>query len=361
MKIIVNATALDSGGGLTILNQFLENAQKNIKNEYIVFVSGSLAFEESPNIKYVKVNNRSWLQRIHWDWCGLKAFLKKYNYQYNKVICLQNTSLNVDVEQIIYLHQSIPLTDFSFNLFDKEQFKLFLYKHFYPFFIFRFANNNSKFIVQTKWMKEALIKKFKIQEQNITIIKPDVLNVKGIHLQDPVSEVPTLLYPATPYFYKNHEVLLKAFKRLKAYGELNNLVLQVTFSLGDCPVFDNAVKAYGLISNIDYLGVLPQDKLISMYVQCHAVVFPSYIETFGLPLSEAASLGKKVLCADLPYSRDVLEKYDGALFIDPFNELDWAEQILRIKALKLNECKFSFKPDVRLDLGWSDFFTIINE
>jgi glycosyltransferase involved in cell wall biosynthesis len=43
-----------------------------------------------------------------------------------------------------------------------------------------------------------------------------------------------------------------------------------------------------------------------LYFNCPYLIFPSIMESFGLPLIEAADSGMKVLAADLPYVYDVV-------------------------------------------------------
>mgnify|MGYP001765154554 CR=1 FL=1 len=52
--------------------------------------------------------------------------------------------------------------------------------------------------------------------------------------------------------------------------------------------------------------------LAMAYARCTAVLAPSYAEGYGLPLSEAAAVGKPVICSDIPVFREIGR--DGALY-----------------------------------------------
>ncbi len=56
--IIVNATALDSSGALTILNQFLYYASKSNRS-FLCFISETITVPDYYNITYVRVNKKS--------------------------------------------------------------------------------------------------------------------------------------------------------------------------------------------------------------------------------------------------------------------------------------------------------------
>ena len=49
-------------------------------------------------------------------------------------------------------------------------------------------------------------------------------------------------------------------------------------------------------------------------------MFPSYIETIGLPLLEAKAAGTWILAADCLYARDMVGDYEKAEFFEPFSE-----------------------------------------
>ena len=212
-------------------------------------------------------------------------------------------------------------------------------------------------------MKDALCATSNIEKSNIHVIRPDVsfplVSNQNFFYKETSSEQ-ILLYPATPYFYKNHMLIIEALKILKAKGRLTNLKFQVTFSEKNYPKFVKEVKVSGLSAYIDYLGFIPYEDLISKYQAADIILFPSYVETYGLPLAEGASFGKPVLCSDLAFSRDILSDYQGAFFLDYKDPHVWAKAIdLTLKKVEENsmECgEFKFKPS----LTWKDFFNLIN-
>ena len=60
------------------------------------------------------------------------------------------------------------------------------------------------------------------------------------------------------------------------------------------------------------------------------LIFPSYIETVGLPLLEARELGSIILASDCPFSREVLDGYENAYYFDPFNPQELADYMKRV-------------------------------
>lgn len=360
-SIVVNATALDKSGALTILKQFLLHASQHDSYHYLCFIPKGLNLNGSKNITFIEKSKMGWFKRIKWDAYSLKKYLKLNNIFPLKVISLQNTSVNLDVPQIVYLHQSLPFSDVKWSVFKKDHFKLFLYKHFYKFFILLFVKEDTQFVVQTKWMKKALYENSNVKYTNIHVIRPDIILPDLATLIYPIEDRlgHQLLYPATPLFYKNHQIILEALKLLKIENKVGGLSFQVTFESGEYPSFDYQAKKLGVLEHIEYLGVIPYSQLIEKYLAASIVLFPSFVETFGLPLAEAASLNKTVLCSNLPFSRDVLHNYSGAVFVDYKSAIAWATAIKDIlNTLDSNLLKnnnFEFKQSS----SWEDFFKLI--
>ena len=61
-----------------------------------------------------------------------------------------------------------------------------------------------------------------------------------------------------------------------------------------------------------------------LYFNCPYLIFPSIIESFGLPLIEAADSGMKVIASDLPYVHDVIKP---SLTFDPFDKIAIANAV----------------------------------
>ncbi|MBW9461107.1 glycosyltransferase [Kluyvera sp. EC_51] len=356
--VIVSATALESSGALTILRQFIEHAS-NDSHDFIIFVPSSLDLPEYKNIVYVKTSPKNWIKRIYWDWFGCGKFLKRESIKVKLVICLQNSSLNVPYQQIIYLHQPIPFSEFSLSLrnLTLNDLKLFLYKKFYALFIFKFINDQTIFVVQTEWMKLGVLKKCTgLNIEQVVVLKPD-LKLASELINENLIHKNTLLYPATALSYKNHIVILKSLVILKEKYHINDIKFQVTFDKGMYKTFDRYISKYSLSDNIEYLGFISYSELQQRYHRVAVIVFPSYIESYGLPLIESASLGKQIVCSDLPYARDVLENYEGVSFVKYDDESHWAHSIYNALIIKSHTQIRPYENDTRS--SWPHFFDLI--
>ena len=345
--IVVNATALRSGGALTILHQFIQSTQ-NDKN-YLVFVHPSVDLQSKENIRIIKIDRTSFLSRILWDFSGLNKYLSKYQIRADVVVSLQNTTVRVNQKcsQVVYLHNIIPFSNYPFRWYKKAELKLILYKYFYSFFIFLYADRNTKYIVQSEWFKNVLVKR-EISSANIQVAAPNMLPKREYNPTKQVvdSEYVNAFYPASALEYKNHIEIVKAIIYLKEHYVLHKpFKVYFTVSSDNSLKLKDFIKNHNLDSNFVFLGDLTYDDVMSFYRDVDLVLFPSKLETFGLPLIEAATLNKKVVAIDMPYSREVLKGYDDVIYCKVNDSKSWADGILQILQKKSNKTSFSSKND----------------
>ncbi|EEN9710460.1 TPA: glycosyltransferase, partial [Salmonella enterica subsp. enterica serovar Rough:-:-] len=196
----------------------------------------------------------------------------------------------------------------------------------------------------------------KLNVKQVIVLRPDI-KLFETRINNEKILKNTLLYPATALSYKNHMIILKSLILLKKQYGMKDIKFQVTFSRGQYKLFDRYVCENELSTNIEYLGVISYLELQKKYLSASLVVFPSYIESYGLPLIEAAILGKWIVCSDLPYARDVLNKYEGGVFAKYNDENDWANAIYDV--LK-NKSYSQIRPYENKNFSsWPRFFDLI--
>lgn len=126
---------------------------------------------------------------------------------------------------------------------------------------------------------------------------------------------------------KNHLLLLKVWRRLVEQLGNNAPGLVVIGRRGW-----EAESALDLLDRCEPLkGIVIEKPLCSdaelvCYLQhAQALLFPSHIEGFGLPLAEALSLGTPVIASDLTVFREIA--FDIPEYIDPLDGLAWLNAV----------------------------------
>jgi glycosyltransferase involved in cell wall biosynthesis len=362
--IFIYATALTSGGGRVIFEQFLKNIQPD---HYYYIFSSDLKFSQTYSnelITFVDIPTKSSYQRLYWDFFGVKKWSKRKKIVADLVISLQSSTIGYanSIPQLVYLHNSVPFHKKQWNPFKKSERSLWFYRNVYRLLLRMGFNNNTHIVVQTQWIKDELIKQFQINPPKIRIIKPE-FEIKNLekYSKTPSTNTINILYPATGVSFKNHKVIIEALSLIQMDKECFNISqkikLQFTFRKGDYPEIDKLIVKFGLKNNVEYLGVLSYEEMMKCYQAASLVVFPSYIETFGLPLLEAASFGLPIVASDTGFAREVLENYDGVEFASIFDANAW--KILILGFLKKKQTFIPFEPNY--STSWKDFFSFANE
>nr|WP_237442515.1 glycosyltransferase family 1 protein [Saccharibacter sp. 17.LH.SD] len=130
---------------------------------------------------------------------------------------------------------------------------------------------------------------------------------------------------------KNHLLLLLLWRRM--IEQLGNTVPvlviigkrgweneNVVDLLERCPTLENHVIECQALSDTDVHAILCGSK---------GLLFPTFVEGFGLPVSEALARGVPVLCSDIPVLREV--GGNVAEYLDPLNGQAWQEAVADYK------------------------------
>jgi len=356
--IVVNATSLEYGGALTILNQFIGNIVED-NYSYVIFVCAKYKSKHTKrNIQFVQVNAKSSIKRIMWDAFGLKKWLWRNQFNPIASISLQNTNFRCgkSIPNFIYYHQPIPLYNRTWSFLNPVERRFWFYKHIYPYFIKLFINNTTEIFVQIRYIKDSFSKHFNFAKRKIHIIRPmlEVSDITSSGTPKFDNKKMNLIYPATSLIYKNHTTIIKAISLLDQDLQ-KKLMLHLTCRKQDLDYILINTKIY---FSINFMGNVSYNDIIAMYKEADALLFPSYIETFGLPLLEAAFFGTPIITADLPYSHDVLQRYTGARYVLYNNAKIWSEEIKKLFSRKGER----FQP-IRIEQSnsWEKLFFIIKD
>ncbi len=360
-KIFVNATALTSGGGLVTLKQFLENIPM-VKN-YIYYIFCSVENLESEynqeNIKYVFPKYKKGLSRLYWDMFGLKNWSKTHAITPSLIISLQNTAtilFDKSIPQISYVMQAIPFVNKKWNLFDKSERTLWFYKNIYPFFMSMNLGENHFVVTQSKWIKFEFAKKFNFPLEKIFAIRPIINIANSLEKKEFEKDEYSIFCPSSAFIYKNNIEILNALVFLKNKNyDISRFKIYITFEEKDDITLYESIVRNDLENNFSFIGRITYDSMLKYYNGCDLVVFPSYLETFGLPLLEAASFGKSILCSNEAYAIEVIEDYEGAKLLDINSPELWGNNLLN----EFNTKKSYKKYRADFKESWDDFFVLI--
>ncbi len=363
-KIVINATSVVQGGALTILHQFLGSIKEyDPINKYFLITSlQSDRFDTLLNVSILKTDRQSWIERLYWDFIGFRLFCKKLELVPDIIISFQNTAVRFpSIPQIVYFHQNLALFKHKWSIFNRRERVMFFYSNFYIFFVRRYINSNTKFVVQLESTRQICISKLKINSDQIVVVKPDISIVRKPDLfANGFSDTTiNLFYPSYDYPYKNHKIIIQALALLKKRNYISYSKLNIFFTLNkeESAWILSLIKKYDVEHAITFVGKLSYKEVIKLYATSDALVFPSFIESFGLPLLEAAQFGLPIIVSDLPYSREVLQGYEGSVFVNYDDALGWSNSIEKVTKRE----RFNPLNIVEGQNSWQSFHEVIKK
>ncbi len=349
MRIVVNDIAASTGGALSILRDFYEYVkQHDFENEWI-FLTGGNYIEETGNVKVIVMGKvkASKLEKLKFDLISGRKFINRL--EPDVVFSMQNIiTFGVNARQIVYVHQSIPFQNIKkFSFLKNEERRLAVYQYIIGYFIKKSVRKADKVIVQTKWMRKAVIDKTKILPVKIINVLPNV-KIEGYAHLDKCADINKkeqyiFFYPTGVGIYKNIKCITEAVTILNQCG-YKDFQIKLT-------VNDKELEQYHCNSNnIIPVGRLNREDVYKEYLHS-TLIFPSYIETFGYPMAEARLMGTIVLASDCPFSHEVLEGYENAYFFDPFSPAELAELMKQVMNNTIKKKKIALKENNKKN-GW---------
>lgn len=358
----MSAASLRMGGAVTIYNQFIAHLQEEIDdNRYFIFVNKVLQQPSIPGVRYYEIDIESRKRRNWFDNTGCKEILEKEGFVPDVVISLQNTGVKClkVLPQLVYYHQPLPFFKQKWNPLKREERSKFLYKHFYLWFVKRSIGPKTRFVVQTKFIKDNLVKRLDIDQSRVSICFPDVDVPNADKVQEysfPNNEV-SLIFPSLYSPHKSHATIVKAMSILQREKseQLKNVRIYFTVGEDEAPELVSLIKELGVEDKFCMMGKLPYETTLSLYKSASAMLFPSTMETLGLPLVEAAAFCLPVLVADVPYAHEVMEGYEGVRFAKAEDENVWSTEIEKL--IGQHDRYQAFKPIGKA--GWHEFFEMI--
>lgn len=308
MKIVVVDVAASGGGALTVLRGFHTAACSSTEHDWVFCVSTpKLPSAENVAIKSYPWTKRSWLHRLFFEYITAPLTIRKEAP--NTVFSLQNVAVRAHgVRQVVYLHQPIPFADFRFGLFESPL--MWAYQNLISKLIKRGLKQADAIIVQTQWMREKVSHLLAANAVPIFVIAPEIA-VHSARYEPTEKNRRQFFYPATAQSYKNHRVIIDASKFLRSMG-IRDFEVILTISARDLRDLGYRDAPVPIVAT----GQLTYEEVRNHYASS-VLLFPSKLETFGLPLLEARMARTFILAADTPFAREILDGYPNASLFEP--------------------------------------------
>lgn len=317
--IVVSAVGLRQGGTLTILRDCLQHLSAMAANGEVRVVAlvHARRLADFPGIEYIEMPSiiKSWARRL---WCEYVTMhhLSSRLPEADLWLSLHDTTPRVHARrQAVYCQTSFPfyrrkLRDFYFN------YKIALFSLLTRFAYQVNVHHNRYLIVQQPWMREGLSRLLRVDRSKFIVAPPQR---SAIEVTPEPVDAPcfTFLYPSAPDCHKNVETLCEAARLLEQEVGTGRFKVVLTLSGRENRYTRWLHRRWGGVESVDFAGYMSRERLYGYYRAAQCLVFPSKVETWGLPISEFGDTGKPMLLADLPYAHGTAAGYPAVAFFNP--------------------------------------------
>lgn len=317
-SVLINGGSIVEAGPSIMLLQLAADLKKMGANNVSLICRKDLKIENSDYDNFYKVSKNNF-KSFFSKFIFYKNYINnnKYKfYEYDILISLDYPSLPIKKENnYVYIH------NFVCNLKLKEVIYCSIYHPIYLYFKFIYPTlikilskfYNSNIIIQqknSKFGKDAII---------LTPMPPSfppaIFNDDCSKLLESLSKFGTkkvYFYPSFLRAHKNFNNLIKSF----LLNSKSNELLVLTINSKDKSLLMKQIKKVSQGDpRVVFFGELSHFETILFMKHIRpTLVFPSLIESWGLPLQEASSIGLDIIVLDKPYSRNTLYGYKNVSF-----------------------------------------------
>lgn len=196
--------------------------------------------------------------------------------------------------------------------------------------------NVDDIIVQTKTMQMIVAETLNRKSKVLPFLKVE----KCISVSKDNAKEFDFVYISSGEPHKNHLNLIEAWILMAECGYRPSLGLTlnpIVFSKL-CKWIEDKVQKYNL--NITNLKEISHAEVMCVYKKSRALIYPSYFESFGIPIIEASELGLSVIAPEEDYIRDLV---NPAQTFNPDSPLSISRAVCRFLSYN-SEVQKLYKP-----------------
>lgn len=312
--VVVSAVNIRKGGTLTILRDCLEylSGVSSVGECRVIALVHDKGLCDYPGIEYIEIpwSTRSWGRRLWCEYVSMHRISKEIAAREGRPadvwLSLHDTTPRVVAKrQELYCQTSFPFLKLKFSDFLMDP-KVPLFAMFTMWAYRVNVRRNSCIIVQQEWFRDALAAKLHLNRDIFRVIPPKMPDMDSVRAEEVKYDVPMFFYASSADCHKNFETLCKAAALLEKKVGRDRFKLVLSISGKENRYARWIYSRWGGVGSIEFAGYMSRERLFGLYKAADVFVFPSRVETWGLPISEYMAVsGGKMLLADLPYAHGV--------------------------------------------------------
>lgn len=320
-RIFVNGVSAKSGGGRSILRNFLCVARDADDDfEFVVAVGNSDGLRDLGCGRIVLVETGLWSTTALIPWASLFALPRlALRTGCSAIFNLGDVPIRSPLPQVLLFdwpYAAYPRSR-AWGLSAPHEWlarkaKLWLFRH--------LRSNIDLMVAQNAPLAHRLQTIYDLPNVEIIPNAVSIENFDGGEFRDfALGEGFKLLCLSRYYSHKNIEIFLPLARIIRKKGINAKIIttLERDENIG-AKHFLDAIEAEGLSDVILNVGSVPMSQVPSLYQQTDALLLPTYLESFSGTYVEAMHHGLPILTSDLDFARGVCG--EAALYFDPSDE-----------------------------------------
>lgn len=364
--IVISAVNIRKGGTLTILRECLSYLSGLTDEWNVVALVHDRSLCDFPGIEYIEMPStiKSWSRRLWCEYVTMRGVSRKLAAQYSSKVhlwlSLHDTTPRVEAEKrAVYCQTSFPFLKWRLRDLRMDH-KIPLFAQFTKYAYRINVHSNNYLIVQAQWLREGLGRMLGFSEDRI-IVAPVEASLNEDYGQSTGDGIFTFLYPASADCHKNFETLCEAARLLEAEVGTGKFRVLLTIGGSENRYAQWLKSQWSGIGSIDWNGKMSRSELFKCYGSSDCLVFPSRVETWGLPISEFLPTGKPMIVSDLPFAHETTAGATSVAFFDPESATALKDEM---KKLLLGDLT-SFSPISHKDIAapvarsWEEIFGML--
>ena len=345
MKIFFNGLNAKTGGGKSILNNYLTVAKKNnSKHKYVVLTPDKIEYEKygCDFIKIIDIRNglRKSIFSPMVNGFVVPKLLKEHGA--DVVFNIADLIIPTDIPQLYLFDWPYAVYPDS-KIWREMDFRSYLSRKVKLLFFKKNMKRATKIVAQTKTAKSRLESIYGLK--NIGLI-PNAICLDNLNTGSKnFFKLPSgkkFLYLSYYYPHKNFEIFIPLAKEIKKQGKDYKIIITIEASQHKrAHLFLKEVKKYSLEDVIYNVGLVDMVNVSSLYSQCDALLMPTLLESYSLSFLEAMYHKKIILTSNLDFAHDVCG--ESAIYFDPLSAssiidaLNFACENSEVKENKIRE------------------------
>ena len=222
-------------------------------------------------------------------------------------------------------------------------------------------HRNKYLIVQAEWLRRGFSQLFELPAETFIVAPPSINQPQAIPSIKKEDKAYRFVYAATPDCHKNFETLCRAAELLEQEVGKGRFKVTLTISGQENKYARWLYAQWGKVDSLDFAGFMTRRQLYETYAQADCLVFPSRVETWGLPISEYASFGKPMLLADLPYAHETAAGSKQTAYFPPTDAEALKEKMKRLVAgdTSFLSAVLQKTPQAPMASSWKELFDLL--